>query len=211
MSSVDSSWVFFSRGTNCSKMMEVRLIVSGWQYLCKSSFLKLCRCHEQTNRKIFTTFTYLDRNVYKSTNAKKARPISFRNLCTDKKDTFLNPHKNNVQEKVLRKVFEHNKVILRETEQRLRLRSSVILRDIKTTKDKVKEKMEEVIEVWKPLVVVTHVDNWRLFQRENIYTIPNFLCVSRMLISPYLGALIVQQNYNLALAVLGLAALTDLV
>lgn len=44
-----------------------------------------------------------------------------------------------------------------------------------------------------------------------MYTIPNFLCVSRILLSPYLGMLIIDAHFHFALAVLGIAAVTDLV
>lgn len=57
----------------------------------------------------------------------------------------------------------------------------------------------------------TGVLNCSFLQRENIYTIPNFLCVSRIILSPYLGMLIVQAEFQAALAVLGIAATTDLV
>ncbi|GLV40146.1 Cardiolipin synthase [Carabus blaptoides fortunei] len=82
--------------------------------------------------------------------------------------------------------------MFKETEQILRQKSNVLMQDIKATKNKMKERMEEAIE------------------RENIYTIPNFLCIFRIAMTPYLGMLIVQSNFDLALAVLGLAALTDL-
>lgn len=60
----------------------------------------------------------------------------------------------------------------------------------------------------KSQVAVTCKNN---FQRENIYTIPNFLCISRILISPYLGVLVLQAHFHFALAILGVAAVTDLV
>jgi cardiolipin synthase len=88
--------------------------------------------------------------------------------------------------------IEQNKEKLRDTEQRIKNKGTIILQDIKETTDKIKGKVEEVIE------------------RENVYTIPNFLCVSRILISPYLGMLIVQSDFNFALAILGVAAVTDL-
>lgn len=110
---------------------------------------------------------------------------------TDKKETLINSDKN-VREKIYQNVFEHNKERFRETEQKFREKSTVIIKDIKEAKNKMKERMEEVIE------------------RENIYTIPNVLCVSRIAMTPYLGLLIVQSNFDLALAILGLAALTDL-
>ncbi|KAA8583497.1 hypothetical protein FQN60_014705 [Etheostoma spectabile] len=46
---------------------------------------------------------------------------------------------------------------------------------------------------------------------ENPWTIPNFLCVCRILLAPYLGHLIIQQHFHLSLALFTLAGATDLV
>ncbi|RZC42023.1 cardiolipin synthase 1 [Asbolus verrucosus] len=117
----------------------------------------------------------------------------FRLFCStsNKENDKFTPHKLFVKNE-LKAYIEQNKEKLRDTEQRIKQKGTVILQDIKETTDKVKGKVEEVIE------------------RENIYTIPNFLCISRILISPYLGMLIVQADFNFALAVLGVAAVTDL-
>ncbi|KAG8036354.1 hypothetical protein G9C98_003676 [Cotesia typhae] len=57
-----------------------------------------------------------------------------------------------------------------------------------------KAKMEEIIE------------------RENIWTIPNFLCIGRIMTTPYISYLIVySHNYHVALWLLGFAGFTDLV
>lgn len=93
----------------------------------------------------------------------------------------------------LKTYIEGRKERLKDAEERLKERSRVMLSDIKETKQKVKGKVEEIIE------------------RENIYTVPNLLCVGRILITPYLGMLIIQSDFDLALGVLGFAALTDLV
>ncbi|GJQ66155.1 hypothetical protein Trydic_g4217 [Trypoxylus dichotomus] len=110
------------------------------------------------------------------------------NTASDK-DWFR--HQSKVT-KELKNYIEHNKERLRDTENRIKEKSNILLKDIKDTKNKVKGKVEEIIE------------------RENIYTIPNFLCVSRILISPYLGVLILQAHFHVALAILGVAAVTDL-
>lgn len=114
--------------------------------------------------------------------------------CTtsNKENEQFNQHKALVKNE-LKAYIRQNTEKLRDTEQKLKQKGTVILQDIKETTDKVKVKVEEVIE------------------RENIYTIPNLLCVSRILLSPYLGVLIVQANFDFALAVLGIAAVTDLV
>lgn len=45
---------------------------------------------------------------------------------------------------------------------------------------------------------------------ENPWTIPNLLCVSRILLAPFLGHLIIQQHFHLSLALFTLAGATDL-
>ncbi|XP_072246672.1 cardiolipin synthase (CMP-forming) [Leuresthes tenuis] len=45
---------------------------------------------------------------------------------------------------------------------------------------------------------------------ENPWTIPNLLCVCRILLAPFLGQLIIQQHFDLGLALFTLAGATDL-
>ncbi|KAL0082492.1 CDP-alcohol phosphatidyltransferase-domain-containing protein [Phycomyces blakesleeanus] len=45
---------------------------------------------------------------------------------------------------------------------------------------------------------------------ENIYTIPNLLTFGRLLSAPYIGHLIIQHDYNLALGIFALAGFTDM-
>lgn len=49
------------------------------------------------------------------------------------------------------------------------------------------------------------------FQKENPFTIPNVLCIARIAMSPYLGYVILQDNYTLAIGLLVFAGITDLV
>ncbi|XP_034250438.1 probable cardiolipin synthase (CMP-forming) [Thrips palmi] len=80
---------------------------------------------------------------------------------------------------------------IKKTQQRFKESKQRILNDIKDTKTMMKERMEDIIE------------------RENIYTIPNVLCVTRIVFSPYLGYLIIQSDFNLALGLLVVAGVTD--
>ena len=57
------------------------------------------------------------------------------------------------------------------------------------------------------LVVITV----SVFQKQNIYTIPNFLTMSRICMSPLLGYLVVQEAFPLACGLFFAAGLTDLV
>ncbi|KAK5882806.1 hypothetical protein CesoFtcFv8_021354 [Champsocephalus esox] len=45
---------------------------------------------------------------------------------------------------------------------------------------------------------------------ENPWTIPNFLCVCRIILAPFLGYLIIEQHFHLSLALFTLAGATDL-
>lgn len=49
-----------------------------------------------------------------------------------------------------------------------------------------------------------------VIERENIFTIPNFLCIGRIALSPYLGYTIIHGDYNLSLGLMIVAGLTDL-
>ena len=63
---------------------------------------------------------------------------------------------------------------------------------LRDKRDKVRERVEEVIE------------------RENIFTIPNALCIGRIPFSPYLRYVIVQGEFSLAMGLMIAAGLTDL-
>lgn len=102
-----------------------------------------------------------------------------------------NFHRKNVPRQV-KEIINRNKEKLRDTEIRLKEKGQFILRDIKNTKEKVKGTVEEIIE------------------KENIYTLPNLLCITRILLTPYLGILIISCKFDYALMVLGVAAITDL-
>ncbi|ORZ15636.1 hypothetical protein BCR42DRAFT_40574 [Absidia repens] len=69
--------------------------------------------------------------------------------------------------------------------------------------NKLKQKTENAKVVINKLkdVIPTH---------ENIYTIPNFLTFSRLLSAPFIGYLITQHNYDVALGVFALAGFTDM-
>ncbi|XP_073816921.1 probable cardiolipin synthase (CMP-forming) [Musca autumnalis] len=74
-------------------------------------------------------------------------------------------------------------------------RKNVIAEDIREARHKVqqrvREKMEEV-------------------ERENIMTIPNMLTMGRMFLSPYIGYVVVDGNYELAISLLVVAGISDL-
>lgn len=82
--------------------------------------------------------------------------------------------------------------MLHKKKEQFKESGQILLKDIKEARDKVKEKMEEVVE------------------RENVLTIPNLLCISRIVISPFLGYLILQSNFLMALGVFVFASISDL-
>ncbi|XP_013119365.2 probable cardiolipin synthase (CMP-forming) [Stomoxys calcitrans] len=85
---------------------------------------------------------------------------------------------------------------IREARESFIERKNVITEDIREARHKVqqrvREKMEEVIE------------------RENIMTIPNMLTMGRMFLSPYIGYVIVDGNYQMAISLLVVAGISDL-
>lgn len=79
-------------------------------------------------------------------------------------------------------------IILQKTKQKIQTKSKFILDDIKETKLKVQDSI-----------------------KENVWTIPNMLCMTRIALSPYLGYLIVNGNFEYALSFVAIASVTDLI
>ncbi|KPJ18117.1 putative cardiolipin synthase [Papilio machaon] len=152
-------------------------------------------------------------HILTKNSAITAVPLSQFNISSilHGKKHFLDLEKKAVE---FKDAFEHKKEQIKETEHRIRqkgvqlvkeikqqkeitgqkikVKKDYIIKDLQETKAKVKEKIEEVVE------------------RENVFTIPNILCVTRITMSPYLGYVILQDNYNLALGLLVFAGVTDL-
>lgn len=71
-----------------------------------------------------------------------------------------------------------------------------LIQGIRDKKTKVQNKVRQIEEI---------------VERENILTIPNVLCIGRSILAPYIGYVIVQGDYNLAIGLLALAGITDFV
>ncbi|XP_053646923.2 probable cardiolipin synthase (CMP-forming) [Cherax quadricarinatus] len=82
--------------------------------------------------------------------------------------------------------------VVKKKEKNIREAGQEFLEDFKEKKAKVREKVDEIIE------------------RENIWTIPNFLCMSRIAFSPLLVHLVISSNYSWALGLFMFAGFTDL-
>ncbi|XP_045537840.1 probable cardiolipin synthase (CMP-forming) [Papilio machaon] len=174
----------------------------------------LCRNHVGYFNKTYSTLkvhTVVIRNRNNPVKYKISLSSAVCVYSSDSKKHFLDLEKKAVE---FKDAFEHKKEQIKETEHRIRqkgvqlvkeikqqkeitgqkikVKKDYIIKDLQETKAKVKEKIEEVVE------------------RENVFTIPNILCVTRITMSPYLGYVILQDNYNLALGLLVFAGVTDL-
>lgn len=92
---------------------------------------------------------------------------------------------------LLHDAIAKKKLQLMEKKQQFKDKKQQLQENIRDTRTKVREKVEEVI------------------QRENIFTIPNALCIGRIAMSPYLGYVIVQGDFSLAMGLMVAAGLTD--
>ncbi|KPI92387.1 putative cardiolipin synthase [Papilio xuthus] len=174
----------------------------------------LCRNHVGYFNKTYSTLKVHTLVIRNRNNPVKYKISLSSAVCvysSDSKKHFLDLEKKAVE---FKDAFEHKKEQIKETEHRIRqkgvqlvkdikqqkeitgqkikVKKDYIIKDLQETKAKVKEKIEEVVE------------------RENVFTIPNILCVARITMSPYLGYVILQNNYNLALGLLVFAGVTDL-
>lgn len=107
---------------------------------------------------------------------------------------------SSVNRKKINFKFEKSKQIITDNielkRQRILERKEILVQGIRDKKTKVKETVRNLEEI---------------VERENIFTIPNLLCVARSFLAPYIGYVIVQENYQLAIGLLVFAGLTDLV
>ena len=99
--------------------------------------------------------------------------------------------KNDLAIKTVKRTELFQEALVKKKQQ-LHEKKQQIKENIRDTRTKVREKVEEVIE------------------RENIFTIPNALCIGRIIMSPYLGYVIVQGDFSLAMGLMVAAGFTDL-
>ncbi|XP_037718415.1 probable cardiolipin synthase (CMP-forming) [Drosophila subpulchrella] len=76
-------------------------------------------------------------------------------------------------------------------------RKNFLVDDIREARHKVQERVREKIDEIRE-------------ERENIMTIPNMLTISRAVLSPYIGYVIVQGDFTLGMSLLAFAGVTDL-
>ncbi|EDW98714.1 probable cardiolipin synthase (CMP-forming) [Drosophila yakuba] len=76
-------------------------------------------------------------------------------------------------------------------------RKNFLVDDIREARHKVQERVREKIDEIRE-------------ERENIMTIPNMLTISRAVLSPYIGYVIVQGDFTLGMSLLAFAGITDL-
>ncbi|KOB74489.1 Cardiolipin synthase 1, partial [Operophtera brumata] len=114
----------------------------------------------------------------------------------------------------IKDAFEHRRGQLKDTEQKFRLKGEEIVRDIKHQKEVTGEKLRVRKEhIIKDILETKAKVKERIegvVEKENVFTVPNVLCITRIVMSPYLGYVIMQSEYNLALGLLVFAGVTDL-
>lgn len=81
--------------------------------------------------------------------------------------------------------------VLQKNKQLLQERKNILVQDIRERKERVKERVDQVIE------------------RENIFTVPNLLCIGRCALAPYLSYVIIQNDFTFAMGLLVAAAISD--
>ncbi|XP_072929982.1 probable cardiolipin synthase (CMP-forming) [Epargyreus clarus] len=124
---------------------------------------------------------------------------------------FINLEK---RAEVLKDAFEQRREQIKDTEQRIRQKGVELVRDIKqqkeVTEQKLKVKKEHLIKDILETKAKVREKFEEVAEKENVFTVPNILCMTRIVMSPYIGYLILQDNYNFALGLLVFAGVTDL-
>uniref|UniRef100_A0A1B0A8W9 cardiolipin synthase (CMP-forming) n=1 Tax=Glossina pallidipes TaxID=7398 RepID=A0A1B0A8W9_GLOPL len=129
----------------------------------------------------FIRISFLDINQYRNWDVEKLR------LYADRK-------KQSLHQRTLKGRDILQEVIGKKRESFIE-RKNVIVEDIREARHKVQERMREKM--------------GEVIERENILTVPNMLTVSRMLLSPYIGWVIVNGDYGMAISLLAVAGVTD--
>ncbi|XP_050439464.1 probable cardiolipin synthase (CMP-forming) [Adelges cooleyi] len=86
----------------------------------------------------------------------------------------------------LKNAIRDKQIIIKKTKEKLQTKSKIIFDDIKMTKINIHETI-----------------------KENVWTIPNMLCMTRIALSPFLGYLIVNEYFDYALCFVSIASITD--
>lgn len=129
-------------------------------------------------------------------------PLSCRLKFNDQDRQISNPsilsrlYSDDIRKKIKDPLLKNKEIITErfvKKRAQFKERKQVLIQGLRDKKDKVKEKVEEIVE------------------RENIMTIPNLLSLGRCFLSPYVGYVIVQEQYQLAIGLLVVAGITDLV
>lgn len=177
-----------------SQKLFQKLIFSSSKFLINhGNKIYFCSLQNRNNLFVITTGT------------NRSQPIPCDNLRNFKyqpkhlfkqRRLFSTTHRNEINVKVL----DQNKKSLADTiknkKEHLRERKDILVQGLRDKKAKVQEKVKEMEEI---------------VERENIFTIPNLLCVGRGILAPFVGYVIVLENYHLAIGLLAIAGVTDLV
>jgi cardiolipin synthase (CMP-forming) len=144
------------------------------------------RCGLSPSRSVSVITSFLNRPP-RWINENSLKLSSF--LCTDVKKSSTNLSVKSVKgAEILQEALEKRKKKYQETKLQFQEKKQQLQDNIRDKKSKVEE------------VII----------RENIFTIPNFLCISRIAMSPYLGYTIIHADYKIAMGIMLAAAFTDL-
>ncbi|CAK1552246.1 unnamed protein product [Leptosia nina] len=174
---------------------------------------KLFGVFQSLYNKQFSTFVNLNHVNIKFTNVPKYPWRTSSIVCVYSSDTkkFENLEK---RAEALKDAFEQRKEKIKFTEQKIRLKGVEFVRDIKQHKEitsqKLKVKKDDIIKDILETKAKVKEKIEGVVEKENVFTVPNVLCVMRIAMSPYLGYVILQDNYHLALGLLTFAGITDL-
>lgn len=157
---------------------------------------------EQMIKRTVLLSTICNRNVsfapvqpvygYHATYQQMAHPcIIQKRLFADDKQDNVKSYNSNLAKR--RQLLTDN---IEQKRIKVQQRKDYIIQGIRDKKTQVQKKVREMEEI---------------VERENIVTIPNILCVARSVLSPYIGYVIIQGDYPLAIGLFAFAGITDLV
>lgn len=157
--------------------------------------------------------TQIQRLALLSERLSSFRPLTCTFYCTQvkKNEIAIETVKSSelLQEAITKKKQQlHEKKL--QIQENIQERKLQIQENIQEKKLQFKENLHE-----KKLLIQENIRDTKskveeVIERENIFTVPNGLCIARIAMSPYLGYVIVQGDFSLAMGLMVFAGLTDM-
>ncbi len=162
-----------------------------------SKNLSTCNCIYLTPRSIIINQCFIKNGFnYKSFSTTFIQNSNFNEKANIKYDKI----KKNLESETIKKLSNISRKSSEKTKQLL-----------KKSSKKTGEILEKSNEIMKNKVPVPKKIKNLIPDHENIYTVPNFLTMTRIVASPFIGYLIVQQQTGPALALFTYSCITDFV